>query len=116
MDGEISGAELEDALESEDPPLVVDIRSPQAFGHERITDSENIPLSELPAQIDRIDGEEHVVTVCPHGKASVRAAKLITSFEGFDGTVESLECGLSGWEGPVESDRQESAESPDAPF
>jgi hypothetical protein len=45
----------------------------------------------------------HVVTVCPHGEASVRAARLIGAYEGFDGRVESLACGLEGWTGPLES-------------
>ncbi|MFW6434912.1 MAG: rhodanese-like domain-containing protein [Halovenus sp.] len=123
MDGEISGPELEDALEDDEEPLIVDIRNPQQFERERIEGSINIPLGQLPQQVDRVSDADHVVTVCPHGQASVRAARLITSFEGFDGTVESLECGLTGWEGPTETaDRRATTEStdetqsPDAPF
>jgi len=116
MDGEISGPELEAALDDGDEPLVVDIRNPQQFERERIEDSINIPLGELPDEVDRIGDADHVVTVCPHGKASVKAARLITSFEGFDGTVESLACGLSGWDGPTESTAADGTHSPDAPF
>ncbi len=116
MDGEISGPELEDALAEGDEPLVVDIRNPAQFDQHRIADSINVPLAQLPQQVDQLSDADHVVTVCPHGKASVRAARLITSFEDFDGRVESLECGLTGWEGATESDTPESRESSDAPF
>jgi len=117
MDGEISPDELETALDSDDPPTVVDIREPRAFEGGHIPDSVNVPFSRLTARIEQVADEEHVVTVCPHGKASVKAARLITSFEGFDGRVESLETGLSGWNGPIErsTDGGESSE-PDAPF
>ena len=115
MDGELTAAELETALDSDEKLLVVDIRSPPEFEHGHIPESVNIPFSHLPREIDRVAGEPHVVTVCPHGKASVQAANLITSFEGFDGRVESLECGLTGWDGPVESSVERNTSS-DAPF
>ena len=116
MDGEITSSELERALDESDP-LVVDIRNPRQFARERVADSVNIPLSQLPAEIDRVADSDHVVTVCPHGKASVRAARLVASFGEFDGRVESLADGLEGWTGPTESDSpgasttQSSAES-----
>lgn len=116
MDGEISGPELEGELDSDDRPLVVDIRNARQFERLRIPDSVNIPLAELPQRVETIRGADHVVTVCPHGQASVKAARLITSFEGFDGTVESLSCGLSGWDGPVEGEDFVTEESQDAPF
>ncbi len=117
MDGEISEDELQTALSTDDEPLIIDIRSPLQFQQEHIEGSINIPLAQLPAEIEQVTGEDHVVTVCPHGKASVRAAKLINSFEAFDGRVESLSCGLTGWDGPVESAAAEqSGSTTDAPF
>jgi rhodanese-related sulfurtransferase len=102
MDGEISPEQLAEELDTGDDPLVVDIRHPREFEREHITGSINLPLSRLPQEVDRLGDADHVVTVCPHGKASVRAARLITAFEGFDGCVESLESGLTGWDGPVD--------------
>lgn len=111
MDGEISADELSAAFKEDEPPLVVDIRSPVEYEREHIEGSVNIPLAQLPAEIERVADADHVVTVCPHGKASVRAAKLIDSFEAFDGRVDSLACGLTGWDGPVESADEEGTET-----
>lgn len=122
MDGEIPPAELETALDDGEDPLVVDIRNPRTFEREHIPGSVNIPLQRLPQEIERVSDADRVVTVCPHGKASVKAARLITSFEDFDGRVESLESGLTGWEGPLAGEMGESGvstqsgETPDAPF
>lgn len=117
MDGEISPAELETLLEDGDAPTIVDIRNPPEFQRERIPGSRNIPFNAIPQEVEQLSDEDHVVTVCPHGKASIQAAKLITSFEGFDGRVESLESGIVGWDGPMEDDRETQTDtSPDAPF
>jgi len=116
MDGEISGPELQAAFGGDDEPLVVDIRNGRQFERLRVSGSVNIPLAELPQRVETLRDADHVVTVCPHGKASVKAARLITSFEGFDGTVQSLSCGLSGWDGPTEGDDIDAEESADAPF
>lgn len=116
MDGEISGPELKNALDSDKQPLIVDIRNKRQFERSRIPDSVNVPLAELPQRVETIRDAEHVVTVCPHGKASVKAARLITSFEGFNGTVESLSCGISGWDGPIEGADIATESSSDAPF
>lgn len=116
MDGEISGPELQTALDSDEKPLIVDIRNARQFERSHIPGSVNIPLAELPQRVETLRDADHVVTVCPHGKASVKAARLITSFEGFNGTVESLSCGITGWEGATESEDMDAEESADAPF
>ncbi|WP_339105592.1 rhodanese-like domain-containing protein [Haloterrigena salinisoli] len=95
MDGEISPEEVKDLLEDGADVRVVDIRDEQSFEHSRIPDSENIPFHELTSRVEELEGEDHIVTVCPHGKASQQAAQLIGSYEGTaDARVESMEGGL----------------------
>jgi rhodanese-related sulfurtransferase len=139
MDGEITVDELESLLDGDgaddestgDPddgdanPTIVDIRNPDAFAHGHIPGSENIPAPELTDRVAELDGADHVVTVCPHGQASVQAARLVGSYEGVDGPVESLHGGLEAWEGPLaraDGDDDNAAgdggadEGPTAPF
>ncbi|MDS0261547.1 rhodanese-like domain-containing protein [Haloarcula sp. S1CR25-12] len=120
MDGEIGNEEMHELVEAEDAH-VIDIRSPAAFQRGHIPGSENVPLPSLVDTVERFEGADRVVTVCPKGKSSVQAARLIASYEGFDGRVESFEPGLSGWEGPIEDGGEAATdgagdEGPDAPF
>ena len=128
MDGEIRAEELRDLIESDDDVRIVDIRAPGAFERAHIPGSENIPFAELPRRVEGLDGAERVVTVCPVGKSSIQAARLIGSYEGADGaTVESLAGGIGGWEFGFEAGgdgseagggeaAQPADEGPDAPF
>jgi rhodanese-related sulfurtransferase len=119
MDGEISADELRDLLESDADVRVVDIRSPDAFRRGRIPGSENVPFQELTGRIEAFADAERVVTVCPHGQASQQAARLVGSYEGFSGRVDSLEPGIEGWTYDLETDEAPEAasdEGPDAPF
>jgi rhodanese-related sulfurtransferase len=116
MDGEIGSEELRELVES-DGARVVDIRSPAAYRRGHIPGSENVPFPSLVDSVERFEGTDRVVTVCPKGKSSVQAARLIASYEGFEGRVESFEPGLSGWDGPLDAaDEPASDEGPDAPF
>jgi rhodanese-related sulfurtransferase len=104
MDDEITPAEVEALLDGEDRPRVVDIRTPAAFARGHIPGSENVPFGELPDRIAEFADADHVVTVCPHGKSSVQAARLIASYEGTaDARVESMAGGLEEWSGELEA-------------
>jgi rhodanese-related sulfurtransferase len=122
MDGEISGEELQELLDEngEQPPedlRIVDIRNPGSFERGHIPGSENIPANQLTDRVEELDGAERVVTVCPMGKSSVQAARLVGSYEGVDGPVESLHGGLNDWEGPLEADDATTGdEGPASPF
>jgi rhodanese-related sulfurtransferase len=118
MDGEIEPDRLEAKLDTDEEPLVVDIRNPPAFRQGHIPDSVNVPLSQLTGEVDAVADADHVVTVCPHGQASVKAARLISAYGGFDGRVDSLRGGLTAWDGPLEADVEQASpdEGPDAPF
>ena len=109
MDGEIDADELRSKLD-EETVRVVDIRSPGAFERGHIPESENVPFPSLVDEVERFEGDDEVVTVCPKGKSSVQAARLIASYEGFDGDVVSFKPGLNGWDGPLE--RAEDDETP----
>ncbi|WP_247730492.1 rhodanese-like domain-containing protein [Halovivax limisalsi] len=98
MDGETTPDELADRLDRDDPVRIVDIRDPGSFASGHIPGSENVPFQELPRRVEGLADADHIVTVCPHGKASVQAARLVASYEGCtDARVESLAGGLEAW-------------------
>lgn len=124
-DDEITPAELNDLLENEEEVRIIDIRSPSQFERGAIPDSENIPFGELPQRVEALNGAERVVTVCPHGKASVQAMRLIESYEGLgEADVRSLEGGLDAWsrdydldsDGNEESEESDGESAAEAPF
>ncbi|MFP9192321.1 rhodanese-like domain-containing protein [Natronosalvus vescus] len=98
MDGEITIDDLHDLLERDDDVRIVDIRNSMQFEHGHIPGSENVPFHELTARIDEFDDADRVVTVCPVGKSSIQAARLLASYEGSaDAHIESLAGGLDAW-------------------
>jgi len=104
MDGEISPDRVADLLTSEEPVTIVDVSEPVEFEVGHLPDSVNVPLSQLPQEIDRFDGADRIVTVCPRGEASVQAARLIAAYEGTaDATIESMAGGIEAWEGELVS-------------
>ncbi|WP_348607233.1 rhodanese-like domain-containing protein [Halobaculum rarum] len=124
MDGEITPEEVERLLAEDADVRVVDIRSPGAYTRGHIPGSENIPFNQLPTRVASLSGSERIVTVCPHGKASVQAANLIKSFEGTtDARVESMAGGLEAWGGELEAgaadaggDAAAADDGPQSPF
>lgn len=112
MVGEIESETLAAKLDDGDRPLVVDIRDGEAFADGHLPGSEHVPLADLPGEIDRIAAADHVVTVCPHGLASVKAARIVEAYREFDGTVESLAGGLEAWDGPLASEDGDAADVP----
>ena len=114
MDDEVDPAAVD--APPDEGERIVDIRSPAAFRRRHIPGSENVPFDELPDRVASLADADRIVTVCPHGKASVQAARLIASYEETDATVESLAGGLEAWDGPVTTDETvESDDRPDAP-
>lgn len=121
MVGEIDPETLRDRLAAEsEAPLLVDIRAAGAFAEGHLPGSLNIPMADLPREIDRIADADHVVTICPHGQASIKAGRIIAAYRDFDGRVDSLAGGLEAWDGEIERGEPESAETAaaeeDAPF
>lgn len=119
MVGEIHAETLRERLDDGDPPVVIDIRSRSDFDEGHLPGSRNVPLPEIPRRIDDFADADHVVTVCPHGKASVKAGRIVEAYQDFEGTVDSLAGGLEGWDGPIESESAPNAaesERPESPF
>lgn len=127
-DDEIAPTGLQELLGSGEEVRIVDVRSPAQFERGAIPESENVPFGELPGRIEAFADADRVVTVCPHGKASLRAMRLIESHEAIEETeVRSLAGGLDAWSQDYALESEESGRdgkrdacgggsSPAAPF
>ena len=96
---------------SEEPPLLIDVRTPNEYGMKHVTGSLNVPLSRL-AQWDGPLADRRVVVLCAGGYRSSIAASMLRRL-GIDG-VSEVAGGLAAWEAaelPVESGRDETQQS-----
>jgi rhodanese-related sulfurtransferase len=78
-------------------PLVLDVRGPDEFdgplGH--IDGAVNIPLSDLPARLAEVTGDQPVVCVCLTDKRSAAAAAQLA--DAGVGEVGVLRGGMKAW-------------------
>jgi hydroxyacylglutathione hydrolase len=92
----ITAGSLAEQLDGADPPLVVDVRAPGEWEHERIEDAVNVPLSRLRQQLGDLPTERPIVVYCTSGYRSAVAASVLKSarFE----RVFDLVGGLGAWQ------------------
>ena len=97
--------DLEEELQSENKPMILDIREPEEFNAMRIKDSMNVPRGVLEQSCEW-DFEETIpelvqardkpiVLICRSGNRSVLAAYTMLQM-GYE-NVKSLKTGLKGW-------------------
>lgn len=93
----ISDGELLEQLGSGDPPLVLDVRTPEEFASGHIEGAVNIPHDQVDGRIAELSAsrDREVVVYCERGG---RAAKALDVLErsGFR-QVRHLEGDMSGW-------------------
>ena len=81
--------------EANDPPILIDVREPWEYEVVHFPDSELIPMSELPAQLGKLDRDTEIVVICHHGIRS-RAAALYLEQQGFKKVI-NLKGGIDAW-------------------
>ena len=89
--------ELNDRLQTDERPIVIDIRTPHDFGESHIPGSVNIPQDDLEQRISELpeDRDASIVTVCNIGKFSKHATLYLKS-KGYR-QVRSAKGGLNEW-------------------
>jgi len=84
------------ALRSDAPPVVIDVREPREFRQGRVPGSQSIPLPDLLADPGQVPGDRSVVFVCRGGRRSARAAAALLAAGHKD--VAALRGGMLAWE------------------
>ncbi len=88
--------QLWQALQSENPPLVVDVREPREFDQGHIPGAISMPLFKLLSDPSQLPRDEPLVFVCQSGRRSKRAIYLLCN-QGYK-NAKFLEGGLLAWE------------------
>jgi len=73
----LTGHQLRQTLDSEQPPLVLDVRNTSEREEGFIEGSAHIPLAELPRRLDEIPADRPLVVHCAGGHRSSIAASLL---------------------------------------
>ena len=81
--------------ETNTPPLLIDVREQWEYDVVHLPDSELIPMSQLPAQLDRLNRDVEIVVICHHGIRS-RAAAIYLEQQGFKKVI-NLNGGIDAW-------------------
>ena len=94
--GVVSAAELRRLLEGDVPPALLDVREDIEVALEPMEGALHIPLREVVARMDELDGDRPTVVVCAAGVRSARAIEALKA-AGYPGRLLNLEGGMRTW-------------------
>lgn len=93
---QISARELNDELQNNDAPILVDVRSPNEYQNDgHIPGSRLLPLNVFTQRISELPQDRSIVCVCRSGNRSQAAAEQLLA-QGFE-NVANLSGGMFGW-------------------
>ena len=92
----VTAAALADQLRSDDPPLLLDVRTEREWEAGRIDSSMNVPLSQLAERMDSLPEGRELVVYCASGYRSAIAASLLNRVR--PGDASDLVGGTAAWE------------------
>jgi len=109
---EIGPDELHRKFEAGEDVQVVDIRTEEQFREGHVPGAINLPFSEFPQQIETVDWGDDIVCVCPIGRSSLQAARLLEAYEGVDhdARIANLKGGYREYEYELETGDEASVE------
>jgi rhodanese-related sulfurtransferase len=93
--GPISAGELQQRLESEAAPFLLDVREPEELADGKIAGSVNIPMDEVEHRLDELPTDRDIVVICHVGKRSEYIARRLVTL-GYDRAV-NLSGGMEAW-------------------
>jgi len=63
--------------QSEQPPLILDVREPWEYNVCRIEPSKLIPMGQIPNFFEQLDPQQEIVVLCHHGIRSLQVCKFL---------------------------------------
>jgi rhodanese-related sulfurtransferase len=100
MEFEITPEEVNTLRGSGREFIILDVREPHEIAAARIDGSVNIPMGEIPARVQELDPEQHIVVMCHRG---IRSANVVAWLQrqGFE-RVQSMRGGIDRWSKEVD--------------
>jgi rhodanese-related sulfurtransferase len=95
MDYEITPQELKQRQERNEEVVILDVREPWERETASITPSRHIPIADLPARVQELDPEQHIVVYCHHGVRSLSVTDWLRK-QGYD-KAQSVAGGIERW-------------------
>jgi rhodanese-related sulfurtransferase len=95
---DITAPDLKQRLQAGQTPTIIDVREPWEVEESRIPGSQNIPLGNLPQQLDELEElkDQEIIVHCKSGARSA-AAKAFLAQQGFI-NVRNLEGGMLAYQ------------------
>lgn len=91
---EITTAAAREALESDAPPLLLDVREPYEWRQVGIVNAVHIPMNSIPDRLAELPRDRQIVVLCAHGSRSFGVAYYLRE-QGFD--AYNLTGGITQW-------------------
>ncbi len=95
MDWELSPTELKSKLDTKSSLVLLDVREPFERATAAIEPSLHIPMGDIPARVQELDPDQHIVVYCHHGVRSLNVTSWLRQ-QGFE-SVQSLRGGIDRW-------------------
>ncbi len=100
MNYEITPQEVRELQARNEELLVLDVREFWERQAASIMPSEHIPMAEIPARVQELDPEQHIVVYCHHGVRSLSVTDWLRK-QGFE-KVQSIAGGIDKWSAEID--------------
>ena len=96
-----SATQLAQSL-AENNLILIDVREPWEFEICSINGSYNIPMGQIPTQLDKISEDKETVIICHHGVRSMQVINYLEQ-QGFESLI-NLDGGVDAWARQIDLD------------
>ncbi len=91
---EMTPAQVQQALDGAQPPLLLDVREQYEWNQVHITEARHIPMNRVPAQVVDLPKDRSIVVFCAHGGRSLGVAHFLRE-HGYD--AYNMTGGITQW-------------------
>jgi rhodanese-related sulfurtransferase len=100
MDYEIQPEQVKRMLDAAEDFTFLDCREPWEYQTAHIANTTHIPMQDIPARIQELDPDDHIVVICHHGMRSMNVTAWLRQ-QGYEKT-QSVAGGIDRWSRQVD--------------